>query len=389
MTRRVAIVGVGQTRHEEFRNDRVYWENDYEATKLALEDAALDKGQIDTVIASGWDAVDGRTISDMHTCMAIGGYLKDSAHVGEDGIMALAYAYLRIASGQFDTAVVSAHGHREASLERVSSVVFDPLFTRPVGANYLTSLAIQANTYAQRYGIGQETAAKVVVKNRANGARNPYSHLKAPVTLEEVLSSGLVASPLRALDCPPESVGGVALILATEETVKRITDKPVWIKGISWAIESYHLGSKDLSQMSSLSAAAQRAYRMAGVTRPLDELDVAEVHEVTSYHELMAYEALGLAEAGQGGRLMEEGATEREGKLPVNLSGGSLSTNLLGASGLARAAEAVLQLRGEAHGRQAAGAKLALAHGFSSLGGAASPTNCVVILERGEPWVGE
>jgi acetyl-CoA C-acetyltransferase len=383
MARRVAIVGVGQTLHEEFKDQCIYWENDYEATKLALEDAALDKGQIDTVIASGWDAVDGRTISDMHTCMAIGGYLKDSSHVGEDGIMALAYAYLRIASGQFDTVVVAGHGHREASLDRVSSVVFDPLFARPVGANHITTLAMQANAYAQRYGVGQEAAAKVVVKNRANGARNPYAHLQTPVTLEEVQGSGWVAYPLHALDCPPESVGGVALILAAEENVKRITSKPVWIKGISWAIESYYLGAKDLSQMPSLAAAAQRAYRMAGIARPLEELDVAEIHEPTSFHELMAYEALGLAEAGQGNRLVEEGLTEREGKLPVNLSGGCLSTNLLGASGLARAAEAVLQLRGEAHGRQAAGAKLALAHGFSALSGAAAPTNCVVILERG------
>ena len=383
MSRRVAIVGVGQTRHAEFRNDRVYWENDYEAAKLALEDAALDKGQIDTVISSGWDAVDGRTISDMHTCMAIGGYLKDSAHVGEDGILALAYAYVRIASGQFDTAVVSAHGHREASLEHVSSAVFDPLFTRPLGANYLTSLAIQANAYVQRFGVGQAAAAKVVVKNRANGAQNPYAHLKAPVTQEEVLGSGWVAYPLRALDIPPESVGGVALVLAAEENVKRITDKPVWVKGIGWAIEGYYLGSKDLSEMPSLAAAAQRAYSMAGIKRPLEELDVAEIHEPTSYHELMAYEALGFAAAGQGVRLIEEGVTERAGKLPVNMSGGALSTNLLGASGLARAAEATLQLRGEAHGRQVPGAKLALAHGFSSLSGAASPTNCVVVLERG------
>jgi acetyl-CoA C-acetyltransferase len=383
MSRRVAIVGVGQTRHAEFRNDRVYWENDYEATKLALEVAALDKGQIDTVISSGWDAVDGRTISDMHTCMGIGGYLKDSAHVGEDGILALAYAYVRIASGQFDTAVVSGHGHREASLEAMSRVVYDPLFTRPVGANYLASLAMQANAYAQRHGVGQESAAKVVVKNRANGAQNPYAHLKAPVTLEDVLGSGWVAYPLRTLDCPPESVGGVALVLAAEEHVKRITDKPVWVKGIGWAIEGYYLGSKDLSEMPSLAAAAQRAYSMAGIKRPLEELDVAEIHEPTSYHELMAYEALGLAAAGQGARLIDEGATERGGKLPVNMSGGALSTNLLGASGLARAAEATLQLRGEAHGRQVAGAKLALAHGFSSLTGAASPTNCVVVLEKG------
>jgi len=383
MTRRVAIVGVGQTRHAEFRNDRVYWENDYEAAKLALEDAALDKGQIDTVISSGWDAVDGRTISDMHTCMGIGGYLKDSAHVGEDGILALAYAYVRIASGQFDTAVVSGHGHREASLEAMSRVVYDPLFTRPVGANYLASLAMQANAYAQRHGVGQESAAKVVVKNRANGVQNPYAHLKAPVTLEDVLGSGWVAYPLRTLDCPPESVGGVALVLAAEEHVKRITDKPVWVKGIGWAIEGYYLGSKDLSEMPSLAAAAQRAYSMAGIKRPLEELDLAEIHEPTSYHELMAYEALGLAAAGQGARLIDEGATERGGKLPVNMSGGALSTNLLGASGLARAAEAILQLRGEAHGRQVAGAKLALAHGFSSLTGAASPTNCVVVLEKG------
>ena len=383
MTRRVAIVGVGQTRHAEFRNDRVYWENDYEAAKLALEDAALDKGQIDTVISSGWDAVDGRTISDMHTCMGIGGYLKDSAHVGEDGILALAYAYVRIASGQFDTAVVSGHGHREASLEAMSRVVYDPLFTRPVGANYLASLAMQANAYAQRHGVGQESAAKVVVKNRANGVHNPYAHLKAPVTLEDVLGSGWVAYPLRTLDCPPESVGGVALVLAAEEHVKRITDKPVWVKGIGWAIEGYYLGSKDLSEMPSLATAAQRAYSMAGIKRPLEELDLAEIHEPTSYHELMAYEALGLAAAGQGARLIDEGATERGGKLPVNMSGGALSTNLLGASGLARAAEAILQLRGEAHGRQVAGAKLALAHGFSSLTGAASPTNCVVVLEKG------
>ena len=258
MTRRVAIVGVGQTRHAEFRDDRVYWENDYEAAKLALEVAALDKGQIDTVISSGWDAVDGRTISDMHTCMGIGGYLKDSAHVGEDGILALAYAYVRIASGQFDTAVVSGHGHREASLEAMSRVVYDPLFTRPVGANYLASLAMQANAYAQRHGVGQESAAKVVVKNRANGVHNPYAHLKAPVTLEDVLGSGWVAYPLRTLDCPPESVGGVALVLAAEEHVKRITDKPVWVKGIGWAIEGYYLGSKDLSEMPSCGRRAAR-----------------------------------------------------------------------------------------------------------------------------------
>ena len=118
--------------------------------------------------------------------------------------------------------------------------------------------------------------------------------------MEDVLASPPVAYPLKALDCPPESVGGVAIILAAEEVVRRITDRPVWIRGIGWAIESYELGNRDLAQMPSVTAAAQQAYQMAGITRPLEELDLAEVHEATSFHELMAYEALGFAEAGQG-----------------------------------------------------------------------------------------
>jgi acetyl-CoA C-acetyltransferase len=178
-------------------------------------------------------------------------------------------------------------------------------------------------------------------------------------------------------------VGGVSLILASEDVVKRITDKPVWIRGISWAIEGYELGAKDLAEIPSLAAAARRAYEMAGISRPLDELDLAEVHEPTSYHELMAYEALGFVGAGQGGKLIDEGVTQVDGKLPVNPSGGALSTNLFGASGLVRAAEAALQLRHEADGRQIEGAGLALAHGVSAPSGAAAPTNCVVVLERG------
>ena len=383
MPRRVAIVGIGQTRHEESKDHWVYWENDYEAARAALADAALKRADIDTVIVSGWDAIDGRTLSDMHTTMAAGGYLKDASHVGDDAIIALAYGYLRIASGQYDTCLAAGHGHREASVEAVTRIVFDPLFARPVARNHTITQAMQANAYVHKHGISEEQAARVVVKNRQNGARNPYAHLRQAVTADEVLASPPVAYPLKALDCPPESVGGVAIILAAEEVVRRITDRPVWIRGIGWAIESYELGNRDLAQMPSLTAAAQQAYQMAGITRPLEELDLAEVHEATSFHELMAYEALGFAEAGEGGKLMDEGATEMGGRLPVNPSGGALSTNIFGATGLVRVAEAALQLRHEAHGRQVAGARLALAHGLSAIAGAAAPTNCVVVLERG------
>jgi len=383
LSARVAIVGIGQTALRASADDRLYHEHDYEAARLALADAGLDRGDVDTVICSGWDAVDGRTISDMHTVMSAGGYLKDSTHVGEDGIMAIAYAYMRIAAGLFDVALVTAHGHAESSFETVSNVVFDPLFVRSLGQSHLVSLALQANAYLQRHGVSGEQAAKVAVKNRGNGAANPRAHLQSPVDVEEVLTSALVCYPLRDLHCPPQSVGGVALILASEDAARRITNRPVWLTGIHWAIDSYELGSKELSRLDALAGAAERAYGMAGISDPLRDLDVAELHDITPFHELMAYEALGLAPEGAGARLVEEGVTGAGGDLPVNPSGGVLCTNPYGAAGLLRSAEAALQLRGEAGERQVPGAARALAHGMSAPSGAAARTDCVLILEGG------
>lgn len=383
MSPEVAIVGIGQTEFGPAAGDRIYHELDYEAARLALADAGLERSDVDTVICSGWDAVDGRTISDMHTTMAAGGYLKDSSHVGEDGMMALAYAYLRLAAGLFDVALVTGHGHVESSFETVSSVVFDPLFARPLGPSHLVSLALQASAYRHRYGPGEEAIARVAAKNRRLGAANPHAHLRSPVEVEEVMASEPVCYPLRALHCPPQSVGGVALVLASRKLARRITSRPVWLTGIGWAIDGYHLGSKELERLGSLAAAAGRAYRMAGMGDPLRSLDLAEIHDITPYHELMAYEALGLAPEGQGARLVEEGATEVGGRLPVNPSGGVLCTNPYGAAGLVRAAEAALQLRGEAGERQVAGVQRALAHGMSAPSGAAARTDCVIILEGG------
>ena len=383
MTARVAIVGIGQTPLSAADEEHLYHELDYLAARLALAEAGLDRGDLDTVVCSGWDAVDGRTISDMHTAMSAGGYLKDSSHVGEDGIMALAYAYMRLTSGLFDVALVSAHGHAESSFETVSNVVFDPLFTRPLGLSHLVSLALQANAYLQRYGLSEEQASAVVVKNRDNGAGNPRAHLQQPVGMEEVLASDPVCYPLRALHCPPQSVGGVAIIFASEDAARRISDKPVWISGISWAIDSYDLGSKEISRLGSLATAAGKAYRMAGISDPVQDLDLAEVHDITAFHELMVYEALGMAPEGGAARLVEDGATALGGALPVNPSGGVLCANPYGAAGLIRAAEAAQQLRGDAGQRQVPGARRALAHGMSAPSGAAARTDCVLILEGG------
>jgi acetyl-CoA C-acetyltransferase len=259
----------------------------------------------------------------------------------------------------------------------------DPFYYRPLGVGVTATLALQASAYAARYGVREDQAAGVVAKNRRNGVNNPHAHLRSAVSREEVLASSMIAWPLRELDCRPRSVGAVALILTSDDRAKRVASRWATVEGIGWATESYHIGAAELWRLGGLAAAAQAAYRMAGISDPLAELDVAEVHDVTSYHELMAYEALGWAGEGAGGRLLDEEATSMEGRLPVNPSGGSLSTNLEAGTGLARVAEAALQVMGRADGRQVA-AQTALAHGMSALAGSVAPTHGVVILGRGE-----
>jgi acetyl-CoA C-acetyltransferase len=376
---RVCIVGVGQTHHRGPGGNLAYYEIAFQAARAALDDTGLTRGDIDTVLASGWDVLDGRTISDMYLVPAAGGYLKDSAKVADDGVLAFAYAYMRIASGAFDTALVMGHGHAEGPTELVSNVAMDPFFYRPLGMSATAALALQASSYAARYGVSEGLAAAVVEKNRCQGVNNPYAHLRSAITRDEVLASKMVASPLRELDCRPESVGAVALVLSSEDRAKRIASRWATVEGIGWATSSYYIGATDLWRLGALANAAQQAYGMAGIDDPLAELDVAEVHDMTSYHELMAYEGMGWAQEGSGGRLIEEGATSMEGRLPVNPSGGALSTNIGAGTGLARVVEAALQVMGRADGHQVE-ARTALAHGVSGLAGSIGQTHGVVIL---------
>src|SRR4030067_3141565 len=156
---------------------------------------------------------------------------------------------MRIAAGLFDVAMVAGHGHAESSFETVSSVVFDPLFSRPLGPSHLVSRALQASAYLQRYHPSEEQASAVVVKNRGNGAANARAHLRQAVSREEVMASDPVCYPLRALHCPPQSVGGAAVVLASEDAARPIRGRAVLVSGISRAIDSYDLGSKGLSRL--------------------------------------------------------------------------------------------------------------------------------------------
>jgi acetyl-CoA C-acetyltransferase len=171
------------------------------------------------------------------------------------------------------------------------------------------------------------------------------------------------------------------MILAEEKKARALTDKPVWITGYGNCYDSYFLGDRNLWESMSLSKAAWSAYRLSGITDPVEQLDLAEISVQATYQEPMWYEGLGFCEPGKGMELFESKQTDTGGTLPVNPSGGQLCGNPLLLSGIVRTTECYLQLRGEAQKRQVKGAKRALAHGTA---GPAGQFHAVLVLENDE-----
>jgi len=382
MADKVAIIGVAQSKYVESSRDALV-DIIFEATARALEDAQLKISDIESVTLAAHDMVDGRAITSMLTAPPAGAYLKDEIRVADDGAFAVALACLRILSGDFPTSLVVSWSKCSESvndtLHKVANLSYDPFFYRPFALNDVTSSAIQAQRYMSKYNITEAQAAQVVVKNRTNGLKNELAHLQSKVTVDEVMKSKPVSLPLKMLDLPPWSDGACALVLASEDVARRSKKPCAWITGLGWASDTYYSGDKDLAELESLSLAANQAYKMAGISNPSKDIDVGELHDITSFHELMEYEALGFCPKGMAGKYLDSRATATDGDLPVNPSGGCLSSNPFTAVGLIRVAEAALQVMGRAGNHQVPGVKTALAHGISGL---CAQSNCVVILSK-------
>jgi acetyl-CoA C-acetyltransferase len=382
MRRRVAIVGYAQSHHQhnmqKTREDMVF-----EVCNEALRHAGIRRDDLDTVITASSDFLDGRTISSVFLSMAVGAFMKDESKVEEDGTFALYYALMRILAGTHDVALVEAHTQGSTmNPHQVSCYTLDPQFDRQIGVlNDIAAAALQARMCMLSHSMSEEHLAMVAVKNISNAAANPSAHRKMPkVTVEEVMGSKVLCDPIRELMMSPISDGACAVILASEEKAKKITDKPVWIEGIGSCQDAY-LRDRNLQRLDSLQAAAKTAYKMAGIKDPSSELDVAEVSEKFAHEELMIYEALGLCREGEGKKFLEKGTTAKGGKLPVNPSGGALGADPVCATGLIRVVEAAKQIRGEAVGYQVPEVKRALAHGQF---GMCAQKNTVLVLGGNE-----
>ena len=376
---RVAVIGVGQTKIESSKRE-TFHELVWEAATKALADAGITVKEIENVVSISSDFWDGRTISSMAISDTSGAFNKDISTVEGDGTFGVLYGMMRILSGSFGTTIVVAH-HKgsESNMNGITNTSFDPLVERKLGLDAVSSGALQACRYQTVSGGTEQQFAMVSVKNHGNAMRNPMAQIPLDITVEDVMNSPMLATPLKKLDCSPVGDGAAAVVLAAERNAKKLSTnkKRVWLNGVGHCSDAYRLGDRDLADTKALKAAAKKAYSMAGVT-PAD-IDVAEVYDAFSYMEPMWLEGLGFCEDGMGPEMEERGTFDFNGKLPVNPSGGRLSANPVQVAGLLEIIECVLQLRGTAGKHQVKGAQTALAQGINGMCGQA---HCVWVLGK-------
>lgn len=381
MSERVAIVGVAQTVFSPKRPDVNYAELAYEAISRALQSTGLSvEADIDNAVSCSQDIWDGQTISNIGITDVIGGHLRNEEKLAMDGSTAVYYATIGILSGEFDCTLVLAHTKMsQTNRNIVNNTAFDPIYSRLLGLDFTSAAALQAQRYMSRYNISEKQVAEVVIKNLANATRNPWVHNKGFYTLDEVLDSQVISSPIRKMDIAPDSDGAVAIVMASEKKASKVTDRPVWIKGIGACYDAHYLGDRDLSECWALRRAVEQAYRMAEIDHPRDEIDLVELGDEFSYQELLWLEGLGICGAGEAAELTGRGFTSFDGPLPVNPSGGLLAGVPTNVSGLNRVAEAALQIRGEAGDHQVGDVRIAVAQGHSGFCG---QHQCVIVLGK-------
>ena len=242
---------------------------------------------------------------------------------------------------------------------------------RLTGTTFSGVYAQMASAYLNKYSATPEHLSMVAVKNHENGAKNPKAHLDFECSMDDAMDAPAVAEPLNLYHCCPTSDGAAVVLVASEDVVEEYTATPIRVAGVGAASERVGLFQRDsYTAISSSRSAAQKAYDDAGVSP--EALDFAEVHDCFAIAELLAYEDLGFCDRGDAWRLLEDGTTAPDGKLPDNVSGGLKSKgHPIGATGAGQVAEAFAQLSGTAGDRQLTEPRVGLTHNVGGSGGSA------------------
>ncbi len=377
--RRVAIAGVGMTKFGK-QPERLLEELGREAILAALADAGLEPGHLQAVYcgnALGGGSVGQRVLANMGIDRLP---VVNVEAACASGSVAVREGWLWIAAGLYDAVLVIG---AEKLSDRFDGVVTLDREAEPetqLGLTMPASYALIAQRHLAEHGTTRQQLAEVSVKNHRHGCLNPHAQYQVKFTVEQVLASRLIADPLTLYQCCANSDGAAAIILVADNRATQMPRSPVWILGSGLASGTSMRRVRDLTFSDIAARASQAAYAQARIS-PAD-VDVAEVHDAFTIGEIVACEALGFCQPGQGGPLVASGETALGGRLPVNPSGGLLSKgHPVGATGVAQIVELVQQLRGEAGQRQVPNAQIGLAHtlggGVAALDGAACAVTIV------------
>ncbi len=368
MPEQCAVIGVGQTHHKKKRADVSIPGLLREAATRALEDAECTWADIDAVvIGKAPDAFEGIVQPELFLADALGGAGKPMLRVHTAG------------SVGGTTFIVGAHLIESRIHERVLAVAWEKQSEgnaqwglaggrgRGIGAGGAFAPWIRA--YIEKTGAPEYIGWQVAVKDRLNALKNPYAHLHLPdITIETVKESAMLWDPLRFLESCPSSDGACAVVLTNETNGKKAAKPAAWVAATAVKSELGQFPGRNPVRPRAGVECAHDVYRQARIEDPRREIDVAEIYVPFSWYEPMWLEGHDIAGPGEGWKMVESGDTEMTGSFPVNASGGVLSSNPIGASGMLRFAEAALQVRGQAGEHQVDGVRTALAQAY---GGAA------------------
>lgn len=381
--RPVAVIGIGKTPFGAFPDQDLRGLAVSSATK-AMDSAKIDPAQIEAFYLGNFAGPS--FVGQSHLAPFVAGSMgitgvpctRVEAACASSG-SAFFHGVSAVGAGLYDivlvTGVEKMTSQETPRVAEILAMAGECCTEGKAGATFPALFAMIANRHMHQYGTKREHLAAVAVKNHANGARNPDAHMKKVITVEQALNGKPIAEPLTVYDCSLVSDGAASVILCPLDRAKEFTDKPVRVLGIAQTSDYVALDRKDdITTFRAVQAAAEKAYRMAGVGP--DEIDLAEVHDCFTIAEIVAIEDLGFTEKGRGGFYTAEGCTAIDGQKPVNTSGGlKAKGHPVGATGVAQICDLALQIRGEAGDRQVSKRDIGLAQ---NLGG--SGASCVVTI---------
>ncbi|MFF2060106.1 thiolase family protein [Rhodococcus qingshengii] len=388
MTHNVGVISTFQTPARSRHPEVNYVEQAQKAALGALHAAGMRPDDIDAVVFSMAPTFFmGITDVDRWAIDHVFGAGKPFFRVhtgGSTGGSAVHAAYGLVRSGFYSTVLIVGAERLDETpdAQEVLNLTFDAFYEREMPMSTNTSVGLMASRYMNKYGITQEQLALAAVRQRGNATKNPNAHLKGHITVDDVMASPLVAYPLKLYDICPRSSASAAMIVGNDEAIEAFQPKPAYINGIGSISDSYWLGDRltptsrsDASEFQIAATAGKEAFRRAGISDPLSEIQVAEFYDPYTLMGYLQLEQLGFCEKGKAPLLDEDGVWDMDGAVAVNPSGGTLCSNPIGVTGLVRAIEAANQVMGNAGDTQVGGVRNALS---SAIGGMAQFVNFTI-----------